>query len=127
MERARSLAIGVDANGTVRRKQQETLHLEQRGTELNHARAFVLGTLAKTPQGIGYFFLGKLDEIDLEIERVKFNAHGVIFEGGVVKGKRQELEHLRTIRADTVDIANFVLDALGQPPLVDKKNPQHKT
>ena len=123
MGRARSLAIGVDTNGTVRRREQEILHLEQREAELSHVRDFVLGALAEAPQAIGYFFLGKLDEIDLEIERIQSHPNGVFFEERVVKGKKQELEHLRTIRADMLRDGNFVLDVLGQPPLADEKNP----
>ena len=127
-ERARSLAIGVDTNGAVKRRQQQILHLEQRQIELNHARAFVLGVLSNTPQAsetpsVGYYFVEKLNEIDLEIERIQSYPRGVIIELGVVKGKRQELEHLSTIRADMLRVGNHVLGLLGEPPLVDEKNP----
>ncbi len=127
MERAESTHVDVDTNGTVRRRQQEILHFGQRQIELEHNRAFVLEVLAKTPQtsetsGIGYYFVGKLDEIDLTIERIGQHRHGVIIEEGTVKGKEQELEHLRTIRSDMLRIGNHVLSLIGEPPLVDKKD-----
>ncbi len=130
MEKARVLNIDVETRGDVRRKPQEILHLEERETELAHDHDFVLGFLANTPtqtSGIGDFFEGKLDEIDLEIKRTEAHPIGVIFDGGLVRGKKQALHHLRTIRTDMLRVGNHVLDVLGQPPLVDKKNPQPKT
>ncbi|GEM_PF-3723968 len=127
LEIARALAMGVDTNGAVRRRQQEILHLEQRETELGHDRGFVLEALTESPEAIRYFLLGKIDEIDLESKRIESHPSSLIFDGGPVKGKEQELHHLRTILADTFRVGNHVLGVLGQPPLVDKKNPQPKT
>ncbi len=127
LETARALAMGVDTNGAVKRRQQEILHLEERQRELNHDRDFVLGTLTEPPEAIRYFLLGKIDEIDLESERIESHPSSVIFDGGPVRGKEQELHHLRTILADTFRVGNHVLGVLGQPPLADKKNPQPKT
>lgn len=67
--------------------------------------------------------MGKLDEIDLEIERIQSHPLSVIFEKGIVKGRKQELDHLSKIRADMLRVGNHVLDILGQPLLVDEKNP----
>ncbi|MEK7502189.1 MAG: hypothetical protein AAB609_01550 [Patescibacteria group bacterium] len=130
LEKARALNIDVETRGDVRRKPQEILHLKERETELVHDRGFVLGVLANTPtqtSGIGDFFAGKLDEIDLEIKRTEAHPSGVIFDEGPIRGKKQALHHLSTIRADMLRAGNHVLGVLGQPPLADKKNPQHKT
>lgn len=127
LKKARALDLGVETKGDVRRRHQEILHLEERETELAHDRDFVLGTLTgPTTQtsGIGDFFAGKLDEIDLEIKRTEDHPSSVIFDGGPVRGKKQALHHLATIRADMLRVGNHVLDVLGQPPLIDKKNPR---
>jgi len=128
LETARSIVNGVDTNGAVVRKRQQILHLEERQAELDHISSFVLKVITSTTQtseipSIGYYFVGKLDEIDLEIKRIQSHPHGVIFEQGVVKGRSQELKHLAIIRSDMLRVGNYVLGLLGEPPLVDEKNP----
>ena len=128
MQRVTSLAKGVDTNGSVVRKQQQILHLEERKTELDHVHSFVSRILADITQtseipSIRYYFVGKIDEIDLEAKRIQSDPRGVIFENGIVKGIKQEQHHLAIIRADMLRVGNHVLDLLGQPPLVDEKTP----
>jgi len=126
IKEAESMPIGVNANRTVTRRDQKILHLEQSQTELDHTRAFVLRIFNNTPQAmqaseIRGFFEGKLDEISIETERVSTHPHGVILEGGIVKGIEQELDHLTSIRADMFRIGNHVLSLFGEPPLADEE------
>lgn len=125
MKKVRARTDGVYTNGTINRRRQEVLHLEQRHAELINDRTAVLQMLSERPTqtyGIRIFFERKLDEIDLEIEARKSHSHRVILEKGTVIGVPQQLSHLATMRTDMFRIGNHVLGLLGEHLLTDKKD-----
>lgn len=58
MLRAEALVNGIDANGTVVRKQQRIQHLRDRQTELDHVEAFISRVITNTAQTLKFLVLG---------------------------------------------------------------------